>query len=471
MKRKKGAKLKKFNRTVSVLLVVSMLMSTASCSKKFDESMLSVADKACAAVASGDYSKASKFIDGKNKKLEEAMTFDSGNDITDDIAEMILSTVSYEVDEDSFESDFFGKNGTVDVLFTYVDFEKVLDDTEIFKDFDAFEEALDDCDDVVEFSVTLEFEKQDGKAVIVNSDDLIDLFAFSDVEIELAGLLADHVTSFDFMGAEYDTSVNTYTDTSVIEFNIDLDEIGTEFDWDYYYTFDAPIDLDDSDLLTKPAGESSIDIVVPYPYTDEVFDDGEYTLSVYDGEGILVCAEECLVTHTEPEPEIPANPNMPYYVTSYDSPASLYGSDIVVNVPNGWSIESTDGDYLTSPNLSGNVFIQNAVIVISSREGIASVTYLTPESYSGLLPDFQTTAEGMAAGALRDGENITYTQVEREIAGQTVTCYDSLISGNGEEYYSTIFLIDIGDGSGYLVIYGGSSQGIEQCCGSFAVQG
>lgn len=70
MKRKKGANLKKFNRTVSVFLVVSMLMSTASCSKKFDESMLSVADKACAAVASGDYSKASSSLTARIRSLK-----------------------------------------------------------------------------------------------------------------------------------------------------------------------------------------------------------------------------------------------------------------------------------------------------------------------------------------------------------------------------------------------------------------
>ena len=462
--------MKKYERSLAVLLTISMMISTAGCSKKFDESMLSVADKACSAVASGDYSKASKYFDDKNKKLEEAMTFESGNEISDEIAEMVLSTVSYEVDEDSYESDFLGKNGTVDVLFTYVDYEKVLDDTEIFKDIEAFETALDDCDDKIEFSVTLEFEKQEDKAVIVNSDDLIDLFSFNDIEIELAGILGDHVVSSGFTGVEYDQSTNTYTNTSVLEFNISLDEVGTEFEWEYYYSFDAPIFLDDSDLLTKSEGESSISVTVTYPNTDEIFDDGEYTINVYDGEGNIVCSDECLVTHTEPEPEVPANADMPYYVTSYDSPASLYGSNIIVNVPSGWRIEPTDGDYLGVPEHRDNTYIQNAVIVMSGREGIASVTYLTADRYSTFQSDIQSRAEAMQAGAVRDGETISYSQVEREIAGQTVICYDSYISGNGDEYYSTMFLIDIGDGTGYVVLFGGSSQGIEQCCASFAVQ-
>ena len=118
-------------KIISTVLTLAMMTSVAGCSKQFDESMVSIADRVCGSIADGDYSKASKYFDDKNKKLEEAMTFDSDEDISNSAAELILDTVTYEVDEESYESDFFGKEGSIDVVFTYVDYEKVLDSQEI----------------------------------------------------------------------------------------------------------------------------------------------------------------------------------------------------------------------------------------------------------------------------------------------------------------------------------------------------
>ena len=65
--------MKKCRKCIATVLVFSMVISVAGCSGNFDESMVNIADKVCGCIADGDYSKASKYFDDKNKKLEEAM--------------------------------------------------------------------------------------------------------------------------------------------------------------------------------------------------------------------------------------------------------------------------------------------------------------------------------------------------------------------------------------------------------------
>ena len=110
--------------------------------------------------------------------------------------------------------------------------------------------------------MTLEFEKQDGNVVLVNSGDLIDLFSFNDIEIELAGSLCDYVTAEYFDGPEYDSVENLYTDTDEILYTVTLCDAGIDLDWDYYYIVEGPDGYDESDVINKPAGEGSINIVV-----------------------------------------------------------------------------------------------------------------------------------------------------------------------------------------------------------------
>nr|MCR5527728.1 hypothetical protein [Saccharofermentans sp.] len=102
----------------------------------------------------------------------------------DEVLDIIASTLEYEIDEDSFEKD--GKKGyTVDVTFTYVDYEKVLDVEEIVTS-DMFEDMVKDSDDVIEESLTLEFEKDGSDILFVNIEDLEDLFPYWDEELSLA---------------------------------------------------------------------------------------------------------------------------------------------------------------------------------------------------------------------------------------------------------------------------------------------
>lgn len=465
--------MKEGRKVVATVLAMSMMISVEGCSKQFDESMVSIAGKVCGSIADGDYAKASKYFDDKNKKLEEAMTFESDDDTSNAAAELILDTITYEVDEDSYESDFFGKTGSIDVVFSYVDYEKVLDSQDLFKDFQAFSDALEECDDTIEFSVTLEFEKQDGNAVIVNSDDFIDLFKFSDIEIELAGLLGDYVSTQYFTGSEYSSSDNTYTDTDELSYVVELTGAGTDFEWDYYYTITSISGYSfTSEVITKPEGESTISIVTSEPISGDFIADGTFHVDIYDADDNYVAGGYCDVTHYEPEPEpepVSGTGFYPYYVDSTTSPVTLYGGDVIFTCPSSsWTIQPVESSYVSGSSNADSYISSFTTMVVTGDSALVTVLYLTPTIYDSFASDEQMLIEAMAAGALDDGETVEFTTVDREICGQTITCYEATITGNGSELHMCLFVLTVDDSS-FFVTVGGDYASIEACCSAFSV--
>lgn len=166
--------MKKINKTVAVLLTVSMLISLGACQDKGQDEVTDLAEEVAKYTVDRNYSKLAKLTEDGDEDLEAI--FDGIED--DGYREVIASTLEYEIDEDSLEKD--GSSGyTVDVTFTYVDYEEVLDDEDIIS-VDDFEDAVGDCDEVVEVTITLEFEKDGSDIIFTNIEDLEDLFPYWD---------------------------------------------------------------------------------------------------------------------------------------------------------------------------------------------------------------------------------------------------------------------------------------------------
>ena len=169
--------MKKFGKALSVLLLTAMTMSLGSCDLAKDKSMDEIADLAedvCKYTADLDYKKLSKMTEDGDEELEEI--FEGIED--DGFREVVASTLEYEIDEDSLEKD--GKKGyTIDVTFAYVDYEEVLEDDSVIT-VEDFEDAVEDCEEKIEESITLEFEKDGDDILFVNIGDLADLFPYWD---------------------------------------------------------------------------------------------------------------------------------------------------------------------------------------------------------------------------------------------------------------------------------------------------
>ena len=169
--------MKNTRKTVSVILTASMLMSLCACQDKSADEVLDLAEDVANYTCDMDYKKLSKLTEDGDEKLEER--FESIEE--DDFKKAIAATLEFEFAEDSLEK--YGKTGyTVEVTFTYVDYEEVMDESGITSLSD-WEDALDDCDELVEETITLEFEKDGSDILFVNIDDLEDLFKYYDEDI------------------------------------------------------------------------------------------------------------------------------------------------------------------------------------------------------------------------------------------------------------------------------------------------
>ena len=169
--------MKNSKKTISVILTASMLMSLSACQDKSVDEVLDLAEDVANYTCDMDYKKLSKLTEDGDDKLEER--FESIEE--DDFKKAIAATLEFEFDEDSLEKD--GKNGyTVEVTFTYVDYKEVMDVSGITSLSD-WEDAIDDCDEVIEEDVTLEFEKDGSDILFMNIDDLEGLFKYYDEDI------------------------------------------------------------------------------------------------------------------------------------------------------------------------------------------------------------------------------------------------------------------------------------------------
>lgn len=166
--------MKKYKRAVSAVLAGSMLMSLCSCSDKNREDILDTAEDIANYVCDRDYTRLANLSDDGDQNLKDIFDAVEANAFS----EIVASTLTFEFEESAFKKT--GKEEyTVDVTFSYVDYEAVLEDEDIVSA-DDFEDAVEDCDEVFEEEITLEFEMDGSKIRFANIEDLEELFPYWD---------------------------------------------------------------------------------------------------------------------------------------------------------------------------------------------------------------------------------------------------------------------------------------------------
>lgn len=226
----------KRTRAVALLLTTALLMSISACEQEdYSGKILTCADFISEYACERKYVEIAAMSTGTDADLRSfmAMSTDSATIYRPQLA--IESTLAYKVLEDTLECYSSDKTGTVDVEFTYCDYEEVLDDYPIFLTLDQFEEAVYDCEDKIEVTLTYEFQYIDGLVKLTNISDLNELFPYRDIEVPLSLGYSAYVDSPEFLGTEYDWSQCAYKDTDAIICNIPVTGDGDKLVWDYYF--------------------------------------------------------------------------------------------------------------------------------------------------------------------------------------------------------------------------------------------
>lgn len=275
--------MKKGLKTVSVLLVVLNLFTLVSCGKVDENEIISTSREIAKALSNCDMGAVEGYCSGHTKKLEKAMpVITKGEEPSQDllIDNMIASTIKYSVDADSFKSESLGRRCSVDVVFTYTDFEKTQERKEKFLDVYDFEDELQSTSNTVELTIPFEFERKNDEYLLTNADDLVELYDY-EADIKFIDDFFDFVEDIYMVGPEWDEDTEGYYDTNTFEMVLKISEEGQKYNWDYRYkvALERP-EWTNLYMSTTVSEENPDEIHIKYSQ-EENFTEGFYCILVY----------------------------------------------------------------------------------------------------------------------------------------------------------------------------------------------
>ena len=274
----------KRTRFTALLLSFALLSGITSCGQEdYSGKILTCADFISEYAVERKYVEIASMSTGTDPELREFMSMSTDSATIYRAQLAIESTLQYEVLEDTLECYGSDKTGTVDVEFTYCDYEEVLDSEPIFLSMDDFEEAVYNCNEKIEVTLTYEFKYIDGLVKLTNIQDLNELFPYRDIEVPISLGFASYIGDPEFMGNTYDPNLECYLDTEAIIVGIPVNGDGNKLVWDYYYEIKNGYDI----VYTSDPihDEYPSRLYIDYEYGSSI-PNGFYDFTLYDLEGV-----------------------------------------------------------------------------------------------------------------------------------------------------------------------------------------
>lgn len=398
--------LKSVKKTVAAILCCSVLAGMCACaSSNNDRKVLNAAESLGIAVTKRDVSAVNGLSSEEAEGLGDVMTFaDAASDNDLRAKEKIASTLTYTVDQESLTGKSSYKSGTVDIMFSFVDYGYVCSDSDNLRGIDTFERAVDECGDMIEVRLTFDYVLEDDKVTFSGLEQISDVFPYADETFDFTVNYPAFVDGIYFAGDVYDQDTNTYTDTYGIHSYMEIAEQGQALDWSYYYT----IDLNGENVYT-----SSVFTADDSEYLDAVYtsaarlEEGVYTVSFYSADDQFLGSAnvEVVVTITPGTPTDMVDPaaasfyDSPYYVMPDDNVILLPDSDVTITLPD--DLECRDFNYFLSARTPYTELADNVVFYASDDScyclaiRLPFENYMSQDAYDyiGFVDDGQATIE------------------------------------------------------------------------------
>ncbi|MCR5593689.1 MAG: hypothetical protein K6F79_08105 [Saccharofermentans sp.] len=290
-------------------LSVAMIASLSGCAMldKADDAVLDAADDYASAVTKFKASDILELVNEPSDDFSEGLegfmdhSTDSYGADYDAICAAIEGTFSYEIDEESVESSKKNGTGSVDITFSYVDYQAVYDSVVAEGgDVDAFVDALG-SGDKKEVTQTVDFvlvddawlvDDEEGEGVQELYQFYLDAFDF-----QFSAPLADLVDYTEWWYSEDGIYYDTYT----IELDIIPTAEGQEVEWEFYYEIYLDGELVyTSDTCTDQGAWIESYYGTSYNPSAETTSDGclvegTYECIVYDTNGTVLADSSCEV--------------------------------------------------------------------------------------------------------------------------------------------------------------------------------
>ena len=432
-----------FKKTAAVMLSASLLLGMCGCSSKIDQEVIERADQLASAITKRDYSKIEALASEDDEALEEILTLPSSSD--DDLAakELIASTLTYEVDSDSYEGKM--KGGSVDVIFTYVDYEPVTSDV-LFLDIEELEATISSCTSTVEVTLTFDFSKTKEGIVCTNISEAEALFPYASIEFEYALPYSEYAGAITIEGAEYSAGEYIFTSApSSISGNLEITGDGCDILWDYYWIIEDEHGgyIDGGPTQTEICPSN---LYFDSPYTDRIYPNGTYSISFYSTDYRLIATQGFTIdVEAEPSSSAPSSSSSSgagvYFDDSEDGVIEFPYCDLAAVLPDGATcltpeeIVSVYGDQ--GVDLNFLVFLAEDGETLVYANALNAGAY---DSYSALTDLFDAEEAQInwldMGGADYDSDYPTYTVGDREFEAVCIT----ILTGD-EEWYNTFILV------------------------------
>ena len=324
-------------RLISIILVLANVISLASCSV-FDspntaasskesktsavkEEVFDTIGKIGNALAKCNLEKFTDNCVASSREMERKMPVVKDDDDTDytwpkvtnewRLMNLIASSITYKIDEDSFKGGIWGSNCSVDVTFSYKDYRRVKMMKREFMGPAEFNTLLRETKETIDKTYTLEFVKSDSGRhfVLANPDDLVSIYDYDVSDVEFFELF-DMVKNCYMTGDNYDEKTNTYTDTNTFTIVFELDNRAPDYIWTYIYAVVLKTKPDWTYLYTSTTviDENPTEIRLTYTQ-EENFKDGPYCFFIYDQSTKDLVGLNFSVKNTPAEsvPDVPEN--------------------------------------------------------------------------------------------------------------------------------------------------------------------
>ena len=419
-------------RIVAIVLCAAVAFGMCSCSSgSKDRIVLNAAEGLGIAVTKRDTAAVAALtseedIDG---------IFYLGDDTSSDtsVKEKIASTLSYAVDAESLTGAPGYKNGTVDIVFTYVDYEYIRSDSDNMRGADVFERAVDSCGETVDVTLTFDYVMEDDNVTFTQVSQISELFPYADELFDFTVNYPAFVGGVYFTGDSYDASSNTYTDTSALHCYIEITDAGQDLDWSYYFT----IDRDGENVYTSSTFASDDEQYLNAVYTSAaLLEEGVYTVTFYsaDGQYLGASSAEVVVTVTPGIPGQSNDPaalfyNSPYFVCPDDNVITLPDSDVTLTLPD--HLICQDFNYFLSLRTPYTEYADNVVFFATDETSCYCLAirldfpnYASQEAY-----DYLGFTDGQATISPEFYEDTDGNPVEMDPAFSTMGQYDYNVGG------------------------------------------
>ena len=369
-------------KIIAMTVAASVMLPISACDSK-DEAVNEVIEETkdfCSDLVEKDIKDVFEYCFCISDEKEQYYTdkFDNSKETSDyiKVLEAVNSTVTFEPDSESAYASSKEEAGSVNVTFSMIDFESVAAKKEKWEDADEIIEEMANCEDRVNFDITIEWVLGDNEWLIMNYKDVFDSY------LQYQHPVVDIVTKYDdyieytnwFYSDTYGSSVHTNTDKLELDMWIDAED--TNIEWqDLSYDVKYNGDVVYSSTSEFFSYYSSSDVYTRYMYSFEFINtsferpylqSGTYEIIAMDSDGIIVCDCSCEVIYDESA--VPDFSGQSYLIDSYDFWDENGYVDIYVKTDylelNIWKYEYIDwsGCYFQITNSDNEVVYEAYVI-------------------------------------------------------------------------------------------------------------